>query len=123
MFGILTLALNASILIYRATRFLLGNYLLALLRERKYLKYGVPAMLLAIPYLWFAFWLNDRIQAGAPLWLYIFVIGCGFSGARFIVFGPWSLLLLAKARTAEAWAARRDRISGQRPEPESTLTV
>ncbi len=91
----------------RTAAFLVGlraffpsNMLLQWLRTRRGLPWGVPAMLLAVPYYLLGRWLFDLIQAGtAPQWLLLVVCACGLSALKFVLFGPWSLVLLIRSRT------------------------
>lgn len=80
------------------------NILLDALRTRRGLKWGVPAMLIAAPYLLGAWLLTVWIADGGPGWLNLLVLLFIWNGLKFLVFGPLSLLLLARARLLE----RRD---------------
>lgn len=106
----LTLVMRISVALFRLTRWLPSSIILALLRTRRGLKYGVPAMLLAIPYGYGAWWLEGHIATGsAEKWCYLIVMALAVAAFRFVVFGPRSLLLLASARITEARAQRRTR--------------
>ena len=80
------------------------------IRDRVYtregLKWGIPAMLLAIPYFGIALWLAKIIETGAPGWLNIAVLICLWSGFKMLWLGPISLIKLARVR-AQEFAARR----------------
>ncbi len=80
------------------------NILLDALRTRRGVKWGVPAMLLAVPYLLGAWLLTGWIADGGPGWLNLLVLLFIWNALKFLVFGPLSLLLLARARLRE----RRD---------------
>lgn len=54
---------------YFLRRYMPSNVLLDLIRTRKGLKWGMPAMLLAGPYLAIAFWCTTLIENGGPGWL------------------------------------------------------
>ncbi|WP_152424174.1 hypothetical protein [Leucobacter sp. UCD-THU] len=72
-------------------------------------------MLLAIPYWLLAQWLMGLVAAGATPALLCIAVPAGFSALLFVGLGPWSLVLLARARAIEAhqaWRARRTQ-----PEP------
>lgn len=71
------------------------------LRTRRGLKWGAPAMLLAIPYLAVANILTILIGRGAPGWLHLLVLMRIWNAFKFQVMGPVSVVLLVRARTAE----------------------
>ena len=81
------------------------NIVLDRLRTRHGLKWGVPAMLLAIPYLAVANIMTILIDNGGPGWFHLLVLLCIWNAFKFLVMGPVSVVLLVRARTAE----RRDR--------------
>ncbi len=73
-------------------------------------KWGVPAMLLAVPYFLVANIFKGLLEGGGEAWLSVPLLWCLVMGIVFLVLGPISLLLLAKARAREAiarWNARR----------------
>lgn len=86
-------------------RYMPTNIVLDRLRTRRGLKWGVPAMLLAIPYLAVANILTILIDRGAPGWFHLLVLLCIWNAFKFLVMGPVSVVLLVRASTAE----RRDR--------------
>lgn len=77
------------------------NIVLDKLRTRHGLKWGVPAMLLAIPYLAVANILTILIGNGAPGWFHLLVLLCIWNAFKFLVMGPVSVVLLVRARIAE----------------------
>lgn len=81
------------------------NILLDAIRTRRGLKWGLPAMLLAIPYLYGASLVFSLIEAGAAGWLHLVVLMLIWNAMKFALMGPMSLILLARARAAE-WRAR-----------------
>ncbi len=81
------------------------NILLDAIRTRRGLKWGVPAMLLAVPYLLAASAFTTLIADGRPGWLNLLVILCLWNTMKFIVMGPVSLILLTCARVRETVAA------------------
>ncbi len=91
-----------SILSYAPT-----NALIAATRTRRGLRYGIPAMLLAIPYLLAAYWCVTTIGAGGPGWLNILVLLCAWNSIKLTLNGPITLILLIRARIREAVARRR----------------
>ncbi len=90
-------------------RYMPTNILLDAIRTRRGLKWGVPAMLLAVPYLLAASTLTTLIADGGPGWLNLLVLLCLWNTMKFIIMGPVSLVLLARVRAREAVAARTHR--------------
>lgn len=86
-----------------------SNIALDLIRSRRGLKFGIPAMLLAAPYLGIAYWCTTLIDAGGPGWLHLVVLVCIWSALKFLIMGPVSLVMLAGVRIREHQQARRDR--------------
>ncbi|WP_100810669.1 MULTISPECIES: sulfate permease [unclassified Microbacterium] len=80
------------------------NILLNALRTRRGLKWGVPAMLIAVPYLLGAWLLTVWIADGGPGWLNLLVLLFIWNALKFLVNGPITLVILIRARLAE----RRD---------------
>ena len=78
-----------------------SNVLLDLIRTRKGLKWGVPAMLLAGPYLAVAFWCTTLIESGGPGWLHLVVLLFIWNALKMLAIGPVSVVLLTKARARE----------------------
>jgi hypothetical protein len=90
-------------------RYLPTNVLLDLIRTRRGLKWGIPAMLLAAPYLLAASICTTIIKDGGPGWLHLLVLLFIWNALKFVWIGPISLVLLARARIREAAARRRAR--------------
>ena len=86
-----------------------SNILLDLIRTRKGLKWGVPAMLLAGPYLVIAFWCTTLIENGGPGWLHLVVLVCLWNALKMIAIGPVSVVLLVRARAREYREQRQQR--------------
>lgn len=82
-------------------RYLPTNILSGAIRTRRGLKWGVPAMLLAIPYLLIARICMDLLAAGAPGWLNLVILLCLWNALIFLITGPGSLALLVRARDRE----------------------
>ncbi|MDO4254651.1 MAG: hypothetical protein Q4C81_05830 [Kocuria sp.] len=78
------------------------NILLDKLRTRRWLKWGIPAMLLGVVYLLIAVTCTGLIEQGWSKWLYLVFFLTLWNALKFILFGPWSLSLLARARIQEA---------------------
>ena len=88
-------------------RYMPTNILLNTIRTRRGLKWGVPAMLLAAPYLLAASICTNLIDNGAPGWLYLVVLLCVWNALKFLWIGPFSLIHLVLIRTRE----RRTRLA------------
>ena len=86
-----------------------SNVLLDLICTRKGLKWGVPAMLLASPYLAIAFWCTTLIENGGPGWLHLVVLLCIWNALKMLAIGPVSVVLLTKARARAYRAQRQER--------------
>ena len=89
---------------YFLRRYMPSNILLDLIRTRRGLKWGVPAMLLAGPYLAIAFWCTTLIENGGPGWLHLVVLLCIWNALKMLAICPVSLSLLVRARLRERHA-------------------
>ena len=96
-------------------RYMPTNILLNAARTRRGLKWGVPAMLLALPYLYAASLCTVLIGRGAPGWLYIVAIVCVWNALKFVWVGPVSGGLLIRRRAANHRDARPPRSLGSSP--------
>jgi len=94
---------------YFLRRYMPTNIALDAIRTRRGLKWGVPAVLLAAPYLLAASICANLVADGGPGWLNLLVILFVWNALKFIVMGPISLVLLARVRIQEAAARRRAR--------------
>lgn len=92
---------------YYLRRYMPTNRLLDAIRRRRNLRWGIPAMLLAAPYLLIASICTNALTAGAPGWLHLIVLWSVWNALKFIIMGPVSLILLIRARANEAVARRR----------------
>ena len=100
--ALIRLLLTASIRVRAFLRtWMPSNIVLDLIRRRQNLKWGIPAMLLAVPYLAVAYWCRAVIEDGAPGWLNVIVLICLWSALKFIIMGPVSVVLLVQARAHE----------------------
>lgn len=97
----------STVVRYFLRRYMPGNILLDLIRTRNGLKWGVPAMLLAAPYLGVAAWCTTLIESGGPVWLHLVVLICIWNALKMIVIGPVSVVLLVRARAKERQARKR----------------
>lgn len=82
------------------------NIVLARIRRRRGLKWGVPAMLLAAPYIVLVYWCSAAIGDGAPGWLNLVILLCLWNALKFVAIGPTSVALLIRVRHNEAVALR-----------------
>jgi hypothetical protein len=88
-------------------RYMPTNIALDAIRTRRGLKWGIPAMLLAAPYLLAASICTTFIADGGPGWLNLLVLLCLWNSIKFIIIGPVSIILLTRALIGEAAARRR----------------
>ncbi len=82
------------------------NILIRATRTRRGLKWGVPAMLLAVVYIVIAAALAQWV-AGAPSWINVLVLVCLWNALKFVVNGPITLVRLLRVRALER-RLRRD---------------
>lgn len=78
-----------------------GPRLIFRIRRRDGLKWGMPAMLFAVPYFLVANVLKALIEGGGSAWLSLPLLWCLVMGIVFILLGPISALLLVAARYRE----------------------
>lgn len=98
---------NASIHTrYFLRRYMPTNILIDAIRTRRGLKWGIPAMLLAIPYLLAAKLCTELLADGGPDLLNLLVLLFCWNAFKFIAIGPMSLLLLARTRLRERYERR-----------------
>lgn len=83
-------------------RFLPTNQIRDAVMTRRGLKWGVPAMLLAIPCIYIAATCRTLIEQGGPGWLHLIVLVCIWNALKMLWLGPVSLVLLARARRPSA---------------------
>lgn len=88
-------------------RYMPTNILLDAIRTRRGLKWGVPVMLLAMPYLLLASICTNLIASGAPGWLHLLVVLFIWNAMKIVWIGPVSLALLVNARVSERRMRRR----------------
>ena len=89
-------------------RYMPTNILIDAVRTRRGLKWGIPAMLLAVPYFLIAITLANHIQSGGPGWLNLIVLLTIWNGIKMLWLGPISLILLARVRIQEHGRRRED---------------
>jgi len=74
-------------------RYMPSNRLLAAIRTRRGLKWGLPAMLVALPYFLIAYACSAAVADGGPGWLHLIVLWACWNALKFI--GPSGLFLSA----------------------------
>jgi hypothetical protein len=117
------LLLAGSIAIHKVLRrYMPTNIIRDLIRTRRGLKWGVPAMLLAAPYFAVAYWLTSLLAGGAPGWLNLLVLLCVWSGFKLLWLGPISIVLVIRA-CAREFAARRRQIKAQQAERAECIRI
>jgi hypothetical protein len=77
------------------------NIVIRATHMRRGLKWGVPAMLLAVVYIVIAAALAQWVAGGAPGWINILVLVCLWNALKFIVNGPITLVRLVRVRAIE----------------------
>lgn len=90
-------------------RYMPSNRLLAAIRTRRGLKWGLPAMLVPLPYFLIAYACSAAVADGGPGWLHLIVLWACWNALKFILMGPVSVVLLIRARLREAAIRRRQR--------------
>ena len=98
------------------------NIVIAFIRRRRGLKWGVPAMLLAVPYTLAAVWCSGLLDHGGPGWLHLVTLICLWNAMKFIVMGPISVVLLLRWRHHEAAARRESPAQASTAEPNNVLS-
>lgn len=77
------------------------NILLDAIRTRRGLRWGIPAMLLAVPYLLIANLCVHALAEGGPGWLHLVVLWSIWNSFKMFWIGPISVILLVRARLQE----------------------
>jgi hypothetical protein len=77
------------------------NILIRATHTRGGLKWGVPAMLLAVVYIVIAAALAQWVTGGAPGWINLLVLLCLWNALKFAVNGPITAVRLARVRERE----------------------
>jgi hypothetical protein len=91
---------------YSVRRFMPTNIALDALHTRRGLKWGVPAMLIAVPYIFAAMLSAGLVEAGGSGWLNLLTVLFVWNALKFIIAGPATLIRLASVRSREARARR-----------------
>lgn len=77
------------------------NMIIRATHTRCGLKWGVPAMLLAVVYVVIAAALAQWVVAGAPGWINLLVLVCLWNALKFLVNVPVTLVRLVRVRAIE----------------------
>ncbi|WP_174843224.1 sulfate permease [Cryobacterium glaciale] len=105
MFGLI---LGVTARVHYALRGLMPtNILLDALRTRRGLKWGVPAMLLAVPYALAAVLCTGLAEDGGSGWFNLLALLFAWNALKFLVAGPLTLMRLLWLLGGEANARRR----------------
>ena len=109
MIGLILLFTALTARFYYGLRgFMPTNILIDAIHTRRGLKWGVPAMLLAVPYALVAQYFQGVMAAGGPEWLHIPIMICLWNIIKFVVNGPVTVLKLVVVRVREAFARHRE---------------
>ena len=100
-------------------RYVPTNRLLDRIRTRRGLKWGIPAMMLAAPFLLSASVCTSLIADGGPGWLNLLVLTFTWNAFKFVIMGPVSLVELLCVRLRE----RAERARGDRSLDRSSANV
>lgn len=87
---------------YYLRRYTPTNITLDAIRTRRGLKWGIPAMILAVPYFLAANYCLTLIEHGGPGWLNLLVLLFCWNALKFLIIGPVSVVLLLTACVQEA---------------------
>ena len=91
------------------------NILIRATHTRRGLKWGVPAMLLAVVYIVIAAVLAQWVAGGGPGWINALVLLCLWNALKFAVNGPITAVRLARVRARER-RHRDEVLAAARPE-------
>ena len=91
------------------------NILIRATHTRRGLKWGVPAMLLAVVYIVIAAALAQWVAGGAPGWINLLVLLCLWNALKFAVNGPITVVRLLRLRAHER-RYRDEKLTARPPE-------
>ncbi len=97
----LAISMRLAIAVHTFLQYAPTNLILSRLRSRHALKWGIPFMLVGAAYFLAAAMLTNWLHDGGPGRLNLLVLLGIWNGLKFVVFGPISLMLLARARRSE----------------------
>lgn len=86
---------------YVVRRFMPTNIALDAIHTRRGLKWGVPAMLLAVPYAWATLLCIGLNETGGSGWLNLVALLFAWNSLKFLVAGPVTLIALVRVRSRE----------------------
>src|SRR5690625_5802098 len=89
---------------YFLRRYMPTNILLDAIRTRRGLKWGIPAMLLAVPYLLIANVCVQLIEDGAPRWLHLAVLWAIWNMLKMLSIGDRKSTRLNSSHVAISYA-------------------
>ena len=92
---------------YSLRRLMPTNLVLDAIHTRRGLKWGVPAMLLAVPYAFTTTACVGLVEAGGSGWLNVFALLFAWNALKFLGAGPVTLVRLLRVRGREGQAAHR----------------
>lgn len=104
MFGII-LGLAARTY-YALRRFMPTNILLDAVHTRRGLKWGVPAMLLSVPYALSSVLCVGEAESGGSEWLNVLALLFAWNALKILASGPMALMRLLRVRGQEARARK-----------------
>ena len=87
---------------YYLRRYMPTNIALDAIRTRRGLKWGILAMLLAVPYFLAANYCITLIEGGGPGWLNLLVLLFCWNALKMLWLGPVSVVMLLRPRGREA---------------------
>jgi hypothetical protein len=102
----LILGLTARIY-YALRRFMPTNLVLDAIHTRRGLKWGVPTMLLAVPYCFAMLACVGLAETGGSGWLNVLALLFAWNALKFLVAGPVTLVQLHRVRGREGQARHR----------------
>ena len=88
-------------------RFMPTNLVLDAIQTRRGLKWGVPAMLLALPYAFALAMCVGLVEAGGSGWLNVLALLFAWDALKLLAAGPVTLVRLLRARGREGHAEER----------------
>jgi hypothetical protein len=92
---------------YSLRRFMPTNILLDGIHTRQGLKWGVPAMMIAVPYAVATVLCAGLVESGGSGWLNLLAILFAWNALKILIAGPVTLMRLFQVRGREARARRR----------------
>ncbi len=104
---------------YTLRRVMPTNIVLDAIHTRRGLRWGVPAMLLAVPYTLAAAFCVGLTNAGGSGWLSILALLLLWNALKFLVAGPLTLFRLLLVRGSEARERRWATVSGKDDQTET----